>query len=110
MKPHAWKVVEYDGGHMGVYSVFECAVCGATGSGFPDLGQEPHGWFYANGSGLKLTDDCDESKRLIEAFELGALRPDLGREVQGPPERHDPMSLRVARARLIRAVNGIRLR
>ena len=71
MMPHDWKVKEYDGGHVGWFSVYECAVCGATAGGMPELKQAPRGAFFANGSGLQLSDDCAVSKQLIEAFERG---------------------------------------
>lgn len=67
MKEHVWVIDIVDGGHVGVGEFWECGQCGACGGSV--FGKETKSSsypFYADGSGLKLTDDCDESKRLIE--------------------------------------------
>ena len=65
MKKHKWTVETIDGGHLGEGDFWICENCGASG-GFVFSGNEPRHPFYADGSGLRLTNDCDESKILIE--------------------------------------------
>ena len=72
MSEHAWETEEVDGGPVGVCDFWRCRRCDAAGgpcwpakdgSGYVP---KKRGWvFYADGSGLKLTDDCEESDRLI---------------------------------------------
>lgn len=70
---------------MGMYDVLECTACGA-GAGFIEDPAKAGGHaFYPNGSGLKLPDDCRVARLIVEAFEMGASRPDLGRT---RPDRH----------------------
>lgn len=85
-KRHLWEIEEVDSGHLGVNDFWRCRRCDAAG-GSPYYHREPDGsyrmvargkelhlgefrWdrpppFYADGSGLQLTDDCVESDRLI---------------------------------------------
>lgn len=72
MKQHTWTTKEVDGGHLGISDFWCCSVCGA-GSGSVWPGQVmPKGYiFLPNGSGLALTEDCEESQKLIDAFNLG---------------------------------------
>lgn len=66
MKEHNWATELVDGGHLGCAEFWRCLDCGASGG--PVLFTKNKRWnpFYADGSGLKLTEDCEESKRLIE--------------------------------------------
>jgi hypothetical protein len=68
MSEHKWVTEEVEvpsnlGG--GTEEFWICNQCGASaGPKFPD-GEKRWAPFYADGSGLKLTDDCDESRALI---------------------------------------------
>ncbi len=91
---HEWFVYEGDGGPAGAYEVWMCSVCGACescwnghtgGNGFcPDPAFPPDHTkyikprpFYPNGSGLKLTMDCEESQKLIQKAITDRFRADL---------------------------------
>lgn len=63
MKRHNWIKEYIDAGHIdGEFWI--CADCDASGG--PTL-YDPPKWkpFYANGSGLQLSDDCIVSKEMI---------------------------------------------
>jgi len=80
MEKHNWEIEVLDGGPIGDGEFWICKQCGASGG--------PRGWFAVFGgavtkeekipswqpflasTGLKLTDNCDESKKMIEAFNL----------------------------------------
>lgn len=68
MKEHEWITEEVNGGHVGVDDFWVCKNCGASGGPVafwrksPGPSMHP---FYADGSGLNLTNDCDESKEII---------------------------------------------
>lgn len=70
---HDWKLNEYDGGAVGRYEVSECATCTAV-AGAPEMRMAP---FLADGSGLRLTEDCAESQLIIAAYKLGLERGKL---------------------------------
>lgn len=67
---HDWQTETVDSGHLGSNDFWHCPRCGAAGG---PVFYEKHGprekgtgWiFYADGSGLQLTDDCVESASLI---------------------------------------------
>ena len=70
MTEHAWELEYVDGGHVGGGDFWRCRRCDAAGG--PALqyeGGKPakkNDWvFYADGSGLQLSTDCEESDRLI---------------------------------------------
>lgn len=71
MKPHEWMAVEHDGGSLGVAEFWECATCKAGGGPVWPRRKRPSYIFYPNGSGLVLTDDCDETQKLLAAYEVG---------------------------------------
>jgi hypothetical protein len=85
---HTWVIYEGDGGHVGTYEVWKCSECGACDNrpmfgpdwatqtpDHPDYGKPSP--FYPNGSGLGLTMDCDESKRLVAEAVRTGFRKDL---------------------------------
>ncbi len=70
MKPHTWVLEEVDGGPVGTADFWKCSSCGACGGlAWPTAdGYKPKNdkWiFLADGSGLELTEDCEESAALI---------------------------------------------
>lgn len=71
MKSHKWKIKTIDAGPLGLADFWECSECGAAGGpAWPGKGDDydpkTDDWvFYADGSGLDLTTDCEESARLI---------------------------------------------
>lgn len=69
MKAHTWTTEYVDGGSIDGY-FWICSECEASGGPvmewpIPHVRKSKWPPFYADGSGLKLTEDCDESKRLI---------------------------------------------
>lgn len=76
MTEHKWEIEEVDGGHVGFGDFWKCHACGASGG--PDLhnGKKSPTLhpFFGDGGGLELTLDCDESKKLIAAYQLGLER------------------------------------
>ncbi len=70
MKEHTW-IIEYVDAGMLDGDFWHCKVCGAGGGAALDKSHLPTHIFLPNGSGLKLSDDCDISKQLIAAFKLG---------------------------------------
>ena len=79
MSKHTWFLFQGNAGNMGDYEVWQCSECGAcenrpmfSFSGHngkapddPEYGRKPPDPFYPNGSGLKLTMDCQESQRIL---------------------------------------------
>jgi len=65
MKAHVWETEEVDGGHLGVEDFWICRQCGASGGPVGFGGSPAFPPFYADGSGLNLTDDCDESREMV---------------------------------------------
>lgn len=94
MKPHTWETEEIDGGHVGVEDFWICRACGASG-GSVNLRMPP---FYADGSGLKVSDDCDEAKVQIEKHRATWVppkretKPFVGEARVGPVTREIPDS------------------
>jgi hypothetical protein len=81
VKTHAWEIEEWDGGTIGVGHFWVCKACGASGGPVvpgrvaPTL--EP---FIGDGSGIKLSLDCDEARLEVLAHEAWENRP------HDPPE------------------------
>lgn len=74
MKAHKWEIEEVDGGPVGTEDFWICRQCGASGGPVcytdgtkhePPPSFEP---FLADGSGLKLTHDCEESLKMIQDY------------------------------------------
>jgi hypothetical protein len=62
VKSHNWvKLTEYNG-HLGWNTFYRCTECSACGG--PAIGK-PWPPFIADGSGAKLSDDCDEAIKQI---------------------------------------------
>lgn len=74
MKKHNWTTEEIDGGNLGSADFWICHDCGASGGPvwYDQNGPKEQSWqpFYADGSGLKLSDNCDEAKKQIINYEL----------------------------------------
>lgn len=65
MTQHVWETENVDGGSVGCADFWVCRRCGASGGvAWPG---KPQCWepFYADGSGVKVSTDCDEAKRQI---------------------------------------------
>ena len=69
MKEHTWEVEEVDGGHVGVDNFWICHACGASGGpvAWACSRTLPY-WLFLAGTGLTLSIDCDESKKMIEHY------------------------------------------
>ena len=65
MKEHTWITEEVDGGSVGCGDFWICSECQASGG--PVFSErKPWAPFYADGSGLKLHDDCEISEMMIK--------------------------------------------
>jgi hypothetical protein len=72
VKSHTWVEEEVDSGHLGMNCFWVCKHCGAAGgpnAAGIDMRNAP---FLADGTGLKLSLDCDEAKKQIAAHKLKA--------------------------------------
>jgi hypothetical protein len=93
MKPHTWELETIDGGPpVGMCDFRICHACGASG-GAIGLLMPP---FYADGSGFKVSEDCDEAKVQIEAHRATwvppkrEMKPLVGEATVGPVTREVP--------------------
>lgn len=89
MTPHVWETEEIDGGTVGWDTFRICRACGASG-GSIHMSMPP---FYADGSGLRVSDDCDEAKSQIEKHRATwvpprrEVKPLIGEASVGPVTR-----------------------
>lgn len=75
MTEHVWETEDVDGGHLGVEDFYICRRCGASG-GPVVFGPPPTlSPFYADGSQLEVSDDCDEAVKQITAHKKIWRRP-----------------------------------
>lgn len=87
MTEHKWEIEEVNGGHLGIDDFWKCNQCGASGGPVTRFKTASENKmvavetdkpflnpFFADGSGLELTHNCDESKKLIAAYQLGLER------------------------------------
>ncbi len=107
-KKHLWEIEEVDGGMSGVSDFWRgrrCDAAGGPGWLGPGRAPEPRGdWvFYADGSGLQLTGNCEESAALIQAHFQKRVR-DLVAEGFG---RELAIEMEVAVSTVNRWVSGV---
>lgn len=74
MKNHEWVMEEIDGGHVGSADFWKCKNCGASGGWVNGKNPPTMPPFLADGSGLKLSNDCDEAQKEIQRH--SKLSPD----------------------------------
>lgn len=68
MKEHVWVTEEVNCGHIGVEDFWVCHGCEASGGPVFDRNRAPSfSPFFADGSALKLSDDCDEAAEEVRA-------------------------------------------
>lgn len=84
MRDHTWETEYVDGGMLDGH-FWKCPSCGASG-GIVCEGHSPPtlGPFYADGSGLQVSTDCDEAKSQIQEH-LKTWVPWDKRPVEPPP-------------------------
>ena len=69
MKKHTWITEEVDGGYLGIGDFWICSECGASG-GPVYSGHVIKRIFLADGAGLTLAEDCEESKVIIDKHKM----------------------------------------
>lgn len=75
MTEHVWEIEEVNGGHLGAEDFYICRRCGASGG--PVVFGAPPTFvpFYADGSQLEVSDDCEEALKQIIAHKKIWRRP-----------------------------------
>lgn len=78
MKEHIWIMVEINGGSIGSDDFWVCKKCDAAGGPvFPEVSIPKYPPFYPDGSGLKVSDNCDEALEQIRDHLMIKARKDI---------------------------------
>lgn len=86
MRAHTWVTKTDYAPNIGEYDFEQCSVCGASA---PSVFRATP--FYADGSGLGVSDDCDEAKAQIAAHVATWVPPDRRPTKPFPEARVGPM-------------------